>query len=189
MARLASGGNSRIASNTLVDRAGDIIRTAGPGYSTAGFLASAEHRLPGDNHVRLSFANGSALVMPASRRPVPFNAVLAAARPRRTPMYSISLSGTLEGTRTRWHASYRWQPEDTVTRVATFAADAAEPFFNLRLRQPITYHHDGARSLDVMLDVHNLLAQGFRPYVLSDGSVLMFAQNQRSLSGGLAFTF
>jgi hypothetical protein len=189
MARLASGGNSRIASNTLVDRAGDIIRTAGPGYSTAGFLASAEHRLPGDNNIRLSFANGTALVMPASRRPVPFNAVLAAARPRRTPMYSISLSGTLEGTRTRWHASYRWQPEDTVTRVATFAADAAEPFFNLRLRQPITYHHDGARSLDVMLDVHNLLAQGFRPYVLSDGSVLMFAQNQRSLSGGLAFTF
>src|SRR5258707_12555612 len=43
-----------------------------------------------------------------------------------SPMYSISLSGTLEGTRTRWHASYRWQPEDTVTRVASFAADAAE---------------------------------------------------------------
>jgi hypothetical protein len=41
----------------------------------------------------------------------------------------------------------------------------------------------------VMIDVHNLLAQGFRPVVLSDGSVLMFAQGQRSVSGGFAFTF
>ncbi len=182
MARLASGGDAGIASNALIDRAGDIIRAAGPGFSTAGFMATAEHRLPGDNHIRLSFANGNALVMPASRRPMPFNALLASARPRRAPMYSISLSGTLEGTGTRWHASYRWQPEDTVTRVATFAADAAEPFFNLRLRQPVTYHHEGPSSLDVMLDVHNLLAQGFRPYVLTDGSLLMFAQDQRSFA-------
>jgi hypothetical protein len=33
------------------------------------------------------------------------------------------------------------------------------------------------------------LAQGFRPFVLTDGSVLMFAQDQRSFSGGFAFTF
>ena len=114
---------------------------------------------------------------------------LASARPRRAPMYSISLSGTLDGTGTRWHASYRWQPEDTVTRVAPFTADAAEPFFNLRLRQPVNCRHEGPRSVDVLLDVHNLLAQGFRPYLLSDGSLLMFAQDQRSFSGGLAFTF
>lgn len=189
MTHLESGGNPGFASNALIDRAGGSIRTAGPGFSTAGFMATAEHRLPGENHIRVSFANGGALVMPSSRRPVPFNAVLASAHPRRTPMYSISLSGTLEGTRTRWHASYRWQPEDTVTRVATFASDAAEPFFNLRLRQPVTCHHEGAHSLDVMLDVHNLLAQGFRPYVLTDGSLLMFAQNQRGFSGGFAFTF
>jgi hypothetical protein len=37
--------------------------------------------------------------------------------------------------------------------------------------------------------VNNLLTQGYRPYVLSDGSVLIFAQGQRSFSGGLAFNF
>jgi hypothetical protein len=104
-------------------------------------------------------------------------------------MYSISLSGTLEGTGTRWHASYRWQPDETVTPVAAFASDAAEPFFNLHLRQPVNCRREGSRSLDVMLDLHNLLAQGFRPFVLTDGSLLMFAQDQRSVSGGLAFTF
>ena len=152
-------------------------------------MATAEHRLPGDNQIRVSFANGDALVMPAARRALPFNAVLASARPRRAPMYSISLSGTLDGTGTRWHASYRWQPEDTVTRVAPFAGDAAEPFFNLHLRQPVNCRREGGRSVDVMVDVHNLLAQGFRPFVLTDGSVLMFAQDQRSVSGGFAFTF
>jgi len=49
--------------------------------------------------------------------------------------------------------------------------------------------YQGGRSLDVLLDVHNLLAQGFRPFVLSDGSLLMFAQDQRRFSGGVAFTF
>jgi hypothetical protein len=73
--------------------------------------------------------------------------------------------------------------------VAPFAANAAEPYFNFHLRQPITYRREGQRSVDVMVDLHNLLAQGFRPFVLGDGSVLLFAQDQRSVSGGFAFTF
>jgi hypothetical protein len=40
-----------------------------------------------------------------------------------------------------------------------------------------------------LLDLRNLLAQGYRPYLLSDGSLLFFAQDQRGISGGLAFTF
>ena len=103
-------------------------------------------------------------------------------------MYSISLSGTLDGTGTRWHASYRWQPEDTVTQVAPFAENAIEPYLNLHSRQP-RLASEGRRSVDALLDVRNLLAQGFRPYMLSDGSMLMFAQDQRGMSGGLAFTF
>ena len=182
-------GNSEIASNALVDTTSGVLRAAGPGFATAGFVATAEHNLPGDSRVRLSFANGSALVMPASRRPMPMASVLASARPRRAAMYSISLSGILDGTGTRWHASYRWQPEDTVTQVAPFARDAAEPFFNFHLRQPVNCRREGGRSLDVLLDMHNLLAQGYRPYILSDGSLLMFAQDQRRFSGGVAFTF
>ena len=189
MTHLAAGGDGQISSGALFDRGSGLLRSAGPGFSSAGLVATAEHRLPGDHRVRLSFANGNALVMPTSKRALPFSSVLASARLRRAPMYSISLSGTLEGTGTRWHASYRWQPEDTVTPVAGFASDAAEPFFNLHLRQPVNSRRDGGKSLDVMLDLRNLLAQGFRPFVLSDGSLLMFAQDQRSVSGGLAFTF
>lgn len=189
MTPMVPSANQEVAADALVDRSSGVLRAAGPGFSTAGLMATAEYALPGESHIRLSFANGNALVMPASRHPMPLNAVLASARPRRAAMYSISLSGTLDGTGTRWHASYRWQPEDTVTQVAPFAVNASEPFFNVHLRQPVTNRHEGARSLEVMLDVHNLLAQGYRPYILSDGSLLMFAQDQRSFSGGIAFNF
>jgi hypothetical protein len=40
-----------------------------------------------------------------------------------------------------------------------------------------------------LLDVNNLLAEGYRPYIISDGSLLIFAQEQRAIRAGLAFTF
>ena len=98
-------------------------------------------------------------------------------------------SGTLEGTGTRWRASYRWQPEDTATQVAPFALDASEPYLNLHIRQPIHLRRDGAGGFERLLDVQNLLAQGYRPYLLSDGSLVIFAQDQRSIRAGLAFSF
>jgi hypothetical protein len=140
-------------------------------------------------NVRLSYANGNALVMPVLPKPVEMAQVLGAAHPRRAQTYSISLSGTLDGTGTRWRASYRWQPEDTVTEVAPYAEDAAEPYLNLRLRQPIHLGRDGSSGFVALLDVQNMLAEGYRPYILSDGSVLVFAQGQRGIRGGLAFTF
>jgi hypothetical protein len=179
-----------VAEGALFDAGSGIMRTAGPDFSTAGIVATAEHRLPGGNTLRVSYANGSALVLPALHRNMPLNQIVASARPRRAAMYSISLSGTLEGTGTRRHASYRWQPEDTLTQVAPFATEASEPFLNVHLRQPVCAHSESHRkNVDVVVDMRNLLAQGYRPLVLSDGSVLMFAQDQRGVSGGFAFTF
>jgi hypothetical protein len=37
--------------------------------------------------------------------------------------------------------------------------------------------------------VRNLLAEGYHPYLLSDGSLLIFSQEQRGIRGGVAFTF
>ena len=148
--------------------------------------------LPGGNHFRLSYANGDALVLsalPPLRRRQILAQLLAGLHPRRAQAYALSLSGTLDGTGTRWRASYRWQPEDTVTQVAPFRQDAAEPYLNLHLRQPIHLRRDSSGAFDALVDVRNLLAQGYRPYLLSDGSLLIFAQDQRGISAGLAFNF
>ena len=185
-----SGGQApAIAGSALFDGVSGLLRAAGPDFSTSGMMASVERRLPSGNRVRLSYANGDALVMPALLHPVPFAQILAAAHPRRTQTYALALSGTLEGTGTKWRASYRWQPEDTITQVAPFAANAVEPYLSLHLRQPVRLRSDGAGGIDALLNVGNLLAQGYRPMVLSDGSLLIFAQNQRSIGAGVAFTF
>lgn len=173
----------------IYDGASGIVRTAAEGYSGTGMVATLERRLPRGNHVRLSYANGDALVMAGSQHPTPLSEIVAEARPRHTQMYALSLSGTLDGTGTRWRASYRWQPEDAVTRVAPYAVAADEPYLNVRLRQPVCKGRESGRSVDAMIDMRNLLAQGGRPFVLTDGSLLLFAQEQRGVTAGLAFTF
>ena len=189
-ANFDGGPAPAIFGSALFDGMSGLLRAAGPDFSTTGMMASVERRLPSGNRVRLSYANGDALVMPALSHPVPFAQILAAAHPRRIQTYALALSGTLDGTGTKWRASYRWQPEDTVTPVAPFAANAVEPYLGLHLRQPIRLRSDGgAGGIDALLSVGNLLAQGYRPMVMSDGSLLIFAQNQRSIGAGLAFNF
>ncbi|MGA7856886.1 MAG: carboxypeptidase-like regulatory domain-containing protein [Terracidiphilus sp.] len=187
--RFAGGTVSPIAGSTLIDPTSGIVRVSGPNFATAGMIATVERRMAGGNSIRLSYANGDALVMPALAHAVPFAQLLRAAHPRRVQTYTIALSGTLDGTGTRWRASYRWQPSDTVTEAAPFALDAVGPYLNLHLRQPVFARREGTAGVEALLDVRNLLAEGYRPYLLSDGSVLIFAQDQRAIRAGLAFTF
>ena len=184
-----AAGDSPASSGALYDPASNLLRASGPGYSTAGVEASVEHRLPGGNFVRVTYASGSALVMPALPQPFAMEQAMAAVHPRRAQTYAISFSGTLDGTGTRWSASYRWQPDETLTEVAPFAMDADAPFMSVQLRQPIHLTRDGSGRFEALLDVRNLLAEGYCPYILSDGSLLIFAQQQRSVRAGLAFTF
>lgn len=183
------GDGAEVAASSLYDASSGMLRVAAPGYSATGVVATVERRLPNGNSVRLTYANGNALVLPASQHATVLNEIVRTARPRRAQMYSLSLSGTLEGTGTRWRATYRWQPEDTVTGVAPYAADAAEPYLGIHLRQPVHRQHETGRSFDAMLDLRNALDQGNHPFVLTNGSLLMFAQDQRSIAAGLAFTF
>jgi Carboxypeptidase regulatory-like domain/TonB dependent receptor len=186
---IEAGGQVPTATNAvLFDRTSGLMRGVGPAFTTAGLVAAVERRLPGGNHLRLSYANGDALVMPAAVHAAGLAQVFNAARPHRAQAYSISLSGTLDGSGTRWRASYRWQPADTVTSVASYAVNAAEPYLNIHMRQPICRHRDGV-GVEALLDVRNLLAEGYRPYSLNDGSLLVFSQDQRSIGGGVAFTF
>ena len=180
-------GDAAFGDGVLRDPTSGIIRGAGRNFSTAGVVASAQRRI-GGNQIRVSYANGDALVMPASVHSTGLGQLFASARPRHAQMYAISLSGTLEGTGTRWRASYRWQPSDTVTSVAPYSVNAIEPYLNLHIRQPICVRHEGGVNVEALINLNNLLAEGYRPYLLN-GGVIVFAQDQRSIGGGVAFTF
>ncbi len=184
---IEASGHVTGSASALSDPMSGLIRGAGQNFSTVGIMATADHRIAGGNHMQVSYANGNALVMPALVHPTALSQMFAAAKPRHAQMYAISLSGTLDRTGTRWRASYRWQPADTVTSVAPYSVSAIAPYLNLHLRQPIAVHREGL-SVEGLLDVNNLLAEGYRPYLLN-GSMLVFAQDQRSIGAGLAFTF
>jgi len=154
------------ATNVLVDPLSGMVRAVGPDFRGQGFEARIEHKLPHGSSGRLSYANGQALVIPALNRPVNVTQLLMAARAHHAQSVALSLEGTLEGTGTRWHASYRWQPEDTLTPVAPFSLEANSPYLNLHLRQ-----------------------QGYRSFMLTDGSLLLFAQDPRAIRAGVAFSF
>jgi len=186
---VAGGSSLPLDHSVLFDPVSGLLQGSGPDFSTTGMVATVEHRVPGGNRIRLSYANGDALVVPVSTRFPSLSQTFMNARPRRVQTYALALSGTLDGTRTHWRASYRWQPADTVTQVAPYAVDAIEPYLTLHIRQPIRVRRDGASGIEALLDVRNLLAEGYQPYLLSDGSLLLFAQQQRSIRGGLAFTF
>ncbi|MDE3200322.1 MAG: hypothetical protein KGN79_05315, partial [Acidobacteriota bacterium] len=172
----------------LFDNMSGMLRTAGPNFTTVGMLASVERSM-GGNEMRITYANGDALVMDAPTHADSLVEVARHAHARRAQMYSLSLSGTIEGTGTRWRASYRWQPAGTVTRVAPYALDASDPYLNIAVRQPIYVRRDKSSGLDALVSVSNLLAEGYQPYLLSDGSLILFAQNQRAIRAGIAFTF
>jgi hypothetical protein len=67
--------------------------------------------------------------------------------------------------------------------------EAISPYLNVGFRQKLRSNREGSSGIEAMLDVQNLLAQGYCPYLLKDGSMLMFAEQQRGIRGGLAFTF
>ena len=136
-------GTNRSQSGMLFDPQSSLARVSGQGFSSTGVEASVEHSLPGASAVRASYTNGMAMVMPALPQSV-FADVMTAAHARRVQSYAISLSGTLDGSGTRWRASYRWQPEDSVTEVAPFAMEAIAPYLNLHLVQTMHESRDGS---------------------------------------------
>ncbi len=65
---------------------------------------------------------------------------------------------------------------------------AADPYLNLFVRQPIPSKFI-AGHMELLVDIRNLLAQGYVPVIGSDGQTVYLVQSARSVRGGLAFNF
>jgi hypothetical protein len=92
---------------------------------------------------------------------------------------------------TEWVISYRWTSGSALTPVDLFNASMGQtdPFFNFYLRQPIPRMHFVPGKMEAIVDLRNLLSQGYLPVVGPDGKVVYLVQSARSVRGGLAFTF
>jgi hypothetical protein len=104
-----------------------------------------------------------------------------------------SIAGKIDGivpkTRTRWIASYRWIDGPALTPVDMFnrSAGRADPYLNLFVRQPLPSFLPG--HPEILVDLRNLLAEGYVPVMGHDGRTVYLVQSARAVRGGLNFTF
>jgi len=57
------------------------------------------------------------------------------------------------------------------------------------VRQPLPSGSLLPGKIEVLVDLRNLLAQGYVPVLAPDGQSIYLVQSARSVRGGLAFTF
>jgi hypothetical protein len=76
-----------------------------------------------------------------------------------------------------------------VTAVDPYTSFGDQAYFSCYLRQELRLGHLLPAGLDATVDVTNLLAQGYRPFLSADGQTLFLAQSPRTMQAGLAFTF
>ncbi len=171
----------------LFDPRADRARIAGPGYDEQGVVVEVSRKGPGSSRASVQYATGNALVLSNAAS----SAVLTGPTFKAHPAQSVTLKlqGASERMGTSWRTSYRMQSGSTVNAVDLFDSGEADAYLSLFLRQSLHLGRIFPGGVDAVVDVRNLLAQGYHPFLTSDGSTLFFAQVNRSVRGGLAFYF
>jgi hypothetical protein len=69
------------------------------------------------------------------------------------------------------------------------SAGQADPFLDFFLRQPVPGTGGLPGHMDIVLEVRNLLAQGYVPVLGDDHRTVYLVQSARAVRGGVAFSF
>jgi hypothetical protein len=103
----------------------------------------------------------------------------------------IKLAGDVPRTHTRWVTSYRAANQKSLTPVDMFDCSPGQmdPYWNVFVRQPIPGTGFLPGKMEALVDLRNLLAQGYVPVIGRDGRTLYLVQSARAVRGGLAFVF
>ncbi len=160
----------------------------GNDYATRGMRVVLQRKLLSDLTASLDYAYGG--VLDLSRPDVQLQDARQWIRAEQRQAVAAKFSGTVPKAKTRWIASYRYTGGHTLTPVDLFdtSAGQSDPYLNLCIRQPIPASLL-ARHLEILLDLRNLLAQGYVPVMGRDGRTLYLVQSARSMRGGVAFSF
>ena len=160
----------------------------GNDYAARGLRVVLQRKLLSDLTATLDYAYGGALDL--SRPDVQLQDARNWMREERHQAIAAKFSGTVPKARMRWVASYRFAGGRSLTPVDEFntSAGQADPYLNLCIRQPIPGSFL-AGHMEILVNLRNLLAQGYVPVMSQDGHTLYLVQSERSVRGGVAFSF
>jgi hypothetical protein len=185
-ALLGTGQTTAAGGFLLPDITSGTFNFAGNTLDTNGLRVVLQRKFSEDLTGTLDYAFGG--VLDLTHPDVSLQEAQQFMTTQRRHALSAKLSGTLSRTHTRWIASYRWVNGTGITPVDMFNASPgqSDPFLNIFLRQPIPAL---GGHVEAIIDLRNLLAQGYVPVLGQDGQTVYLVQSPRCVRGGVAFTF
>ena len=183
------GDISATSGEVLPDVYSGTFTYQGRNFEARGVRLVLERKLTSDVSATVNYSYGGTLELDqdgVNLRDVRDHSVI-----RNRQALSGKLSGTAPGTKTRWIASYGWTSGRALTPVDMFNASAgqADPFLDLFFRQPIPGTGSLPGHMDIVVEIRNLLAQGYVPVFGEDGHTVYLVQSARAVRGGVAFNF
>jgi hypothetical protein len=187
-ALIGVGDPSADSGQVLPDILSGTFTYRGKNLDTHGARVVFQRKLTSDVTATMDYSYGGVLDLGE-------NATLADARQlslvHNRHSATIKMSGTVPASKSRWIASYGWVSGRALTPVDLFntSAGRADPFFDVFFRQPLPGTGFIPEHIEALLEVRNLLAQGYVPVLGSDGKTVYLVQSARTVRGGLAFSF
>lgn len=173
-----------LLSNSAVFNAGD--------YRAAGYMLSVTQSLLDDHSFTLAAGSGNAL-LPAAHsldgaHPEGLRGMLRHSQRR---WAALVVNGRIRSTGTRYTGSYQWADKRSLTAGHLYLTQSVRPDIglNVYVRQPVPSMPGVRNRLEATVDLRNLLAQGYLPFVTLDGRRVLLLHSPRSLRGGVSFIF
>ena len=163
-------------------------RVAGMDYTSAGVRLSMREPVTKSMAVGAEYVTGDALQAQRGQH-ASMQQLLGDLTPTRIYAATAYADGKILHTGTTVRASYRWQPERALTAVDAFRLGDGGAYLSCSLRQSLGKTRFLPQGLEAVVDLQNLLAQGYQPFLSNDGQTLYLAQTARSVQAGLSFSF
>jgi hypothetical protein len=187
---LTGTGDVTAASGFLLpDASSGTFSYTGRTLDTNGMRVVLQRKISADLTATLDYAFGG--VLDLTRPDVSLQEAPQWISTQRRHALAAKLSGTVPRTHTHWIASYRWINGSALTPVDMFNASPgqSDPYLNLFIRQPIPNMGFLPGHMEAIIDVRNLLAQGYVPVLGQDGQTVYLVQSARAVRGGVSFSF
>jgi hypothetical protein len=173
----------------LPDISSGTFSYTGRPLNTDGMRVVLQRKFSSDLTATLDYAFGG--VLDLSRPDASLDQAQQWITTQRRHALAAKFSGTFARTHTSWIASYRWINGTALTPVDMFNASPgqSDAYLNVFIRQPIPSMGFLPGHVEAIIDVRNLLAQGYVPVLGQDGQTVYLVQSARAIRGGVSFTF
>ncbi len=175
--------------NVLSDVYSGTFSYTGADLKTGGVRVVAQRKLKKNLAATLDYGYGGVLALHGE--PGNIEAVRQMTGKEYRHTVAMKLAGDVPRTGTHCIVSYRWISGDALTPVDMYnvSAGQADPYFNLFIRQPLPWMGFLSGRMEALIDIRNLLAQGYGPMAREGEAPVYLVQTARSVRGGVAFVF